>query len=306
MKKINIFVLSLVLMFLTLGAVNAQVLYGVAHLGSDGPTTLYMLSQGSGAVNAIGPVGFERCGGLAYDETSSTLFATCERTDGSDTPVLVTINPATGAGTEIGVLEVCQNWSDLSVRNSDSALFATGFFNECGGGQNTLVSVNKNTGFGTIVGPMGNDGCCGNAMAFNTDDVLYFMDGDRGPPDTLYIVNQNTGAANVIANVTYPPVLDDEPRPNAIAFNPNTGALIASVVNGDGGEGTRENYLTIVNIQTGDVTILGTTVEGLDGIAFVPGASPVPTISEWGMIATVAGLGLIGLFYAMRRSRVKA
>ena len=306
MKKINIFVLSLVLMFVTLGVANAQTLYGVAHLGFEGPTTLYMIDPGNGNATEIGPVGFRRCGGLAYDELNSTLFATCERSDGSETPVLVRINPATGAGTEVGVLDVCSNWNDLSFRNSDNDLFATGFGNTCGGGENTLVTVNTATGMGTIVGPMGNDGCCGNAMAFSPGDTLFFMDGDRGPPDTLYIVNQITGAANAIANVSYPPVLDDEPRPNSMVFNPKQGQLIASVVNGDGNDGTRENYLTVVNTLTGDVAILGTTVEGLDGLAFGPEGEPIPTISEWGMIATVAGLGLIGLFYAVRRSRLKA
>lgn len=305
MRIMTIIAYAFAFMIISSGGAIGQTLYGVAHDGPEGPTTLYMVDPGNGNAAAIGPVGFWRCGGLAYDHSSSILYATCNRPDGSFTPVLVSINPNTGAGTEIGVLDVCREWSDLTVRNSDSALYATGFSNECGGGQNTLVSVDKVTGFGTIVGPMGNLGCCGNAMAFNTNDVLYYMDGDRGPPDTLYIVNQGTGAANVIANVAYPPILDNEPRPNAMAFN-DRGELFASVVNGGGQDGNRENYLTQVNIQTGDVTVLGTTVDGLDGIVFVRGTSPVPTMSEWGMVATVAGLGLIGLFYAIRKTRVKA
>lgn len=32
----------------------------------------------------------------------------------------------------------------------------------------------------------------------------------------------------------------------------------------------------------------------------------VPTLSEWGMIAAAAGLGLVGVFFAVRRKRVQA
>jgi hypothetical protein len=32
----------------------------------------------------------------------------------------------------------------------------------------------------------------------------------------------------------------------------------------------------------------------------------VPTLSEWGMIAAAAGLGLIGVFFAVRRRREQA
>lgn len=32
-------------------------------------------------------------------------------------------------------------------------------------------------------------------------------------------------------------------------------------------------------------------------------ASPIPTLSEWGMIAAAAGLMLVGVFFAMRRRR---
>ena len=37
-----------------------------------------------------------------------------------------------------------------------------------------------------------------------------------------------------------------------------------------------------------------------------PVLRPIPTLSEWGMISASAGLGLIGLFYALRRKRAAA
>jgi len=35
-------------------------------------------------------------------------------------------------------------------------------------------------------------------------------------------------------------------------------------------------------------------------------ADKIPTLSEWGMIAAVAGLGLVGVFFAVRRRRMQA
>ncbi len=35
-------------------------------------------------------------------------------------------------------------------------------------------------------------------------------------------------------------------------------------------------------------------------------STPIPALSEWGMIAAVAGLGLVGIFFAVRRKRAAA
>jgi hypothetical protein len=38
----------------------------------------------------------------------------------------------------------------------------------------------------------------------------------------------------------------------------------------------------------------------------IPFSNPIPTLSEWGMIAAAAGLGLVGVFYAIRRRKAQA
>lgn len=38
----------------------------------------------------------------------------------------------------------------------------------------------------------------------------------------------------------------------------------------------------------------------------VSGPSSIPTLSEWGMISAAAGLGLIGVFFTVRRKRLQA
>jgi hypothetical protein len=43
--------------------------------------------------------------------------------------------------------------------------------------------------------------------------------------------------------------------------------------------------------------------QGVDEVRFGQRASNIPTLSEWGMISAVIGLGLIGVFFAVRRKR---
>lgn len=291
-------ILVLSLFLVSYGAANAQILYGVAHLGSNGPSTLYTININNGAATAVGPVGFERCGSLAFDEITETLFALCERTDGSDEPVLVNINPNTGVGTEVGPTESCDTWTDLSFRNSDNTLFAVGFGEECD--SYTLAIIDKDTAETSIVGVFDSN-CCGNALSFSENDTLYFGDGNFGPPDELFILNQNTAQATFVTSLQYPPNLDRFPRPNGMDFNPNTNALFMSIINGGGEEPPRENFVGITNTATGNVTVVGPTVEGLDGIAFGPRDQvAIPTLSEWGLIAMAGVLGIIG-FFALRR-----
>ncbi len=60
--------------------------------------------------------------------------------------------------------------------------------------------------------------------------------------------------------------------------------------------------ITRINLSNGDQLIF---FEGIDRIAFgfTDFTANIPTLSEWGMIAAAAGLGLIGVFFAVRRGR---
>jgi hypothetical protein len=68
----------------------------------------------------------------------------------------------------------------------------------------------------------------------------------------------------------------------------------------------------------GGVILFNITQNGFTAECTVPSSSgactffnvrterPIPTLSEWGMISAAAGLGLIGLFFAIRRKRTAA
>jgi hypothetical protein len=56
------------------------------------------------------------------------------------------------------------------------------------------------------------------------------------------------------------------------------------------------------------ITSTGNVYQGAERVWFElePSVNPIPTLSEWGMIAAAAGLAMIGAFYAMRRKRASA
>jgi hypothetical protein len=50
-----------------------------------------------------------------------------------------------------------------------------------------------------------------------------------------------------------------------------------------------------------------TEIEGQASCVFLNvGPDAIPTLSEWGMIAAAAGLAMIGVFFALRRKKIKA
>ena len=82
-----------------------------------------------------------------------------------------------------------------------------------------------------------------------------------------------------------------------IVEDPTTGWVLADVVcEGDSG-------LSVSNIEDGISVECNEPTGGTTTCTFinVPEVSNIPTLSEWGMIAAAAGLGLIGLFFAKRR-----
>ena len=230
-------------------------LFGATHQGQDGPSTLHTIDPLTGAPSVVGPItGFERVQGMdtAMD---GTLFAIAERDDGSDTNVLITIDPDTGAGTEVGPTGLGTGMG-VSFRNSDNVLFI-----DYWGEGTVLATVNTQTGAGTDVGPTGTFGD-GNGIAFSPGDELYHAEKGRF---SLHTLNQSTGEATYVTELFYPGGLN-WPRINAMDFQPGTGVLFASL--NDGEEGSGPNYLATVDTGTGEVTIIGQTVDGLAALAF--------------------------------------
>jgi hypothetical protein len=241
-------------------------LYGSAHAGNNGLATLYEIDALSGAATPVGPIGFERVGAIDFD-ANGMLYGIGERADGSNRTVLLTIDPLTGAGTEVGPPVITSSGGghfDISFRNAGGALnlLAFSLSHAC----ISLYQLDRDTGFATEIGD--NIVCnSGNGMAYSPGDILFHANKDAG--GTLYTVDTFTGASGApsvpLSYIGFPAMLD--PRPNAMEFDPCSGLAYLSVNDSVGGGVVGPNYLGTVDTSTGDVTFIGRSVDGLDGLA---------------------------------------
>src|SRR5206468_10985667 len=87
---------------LVLGSSRAEgvTLYATTTNGPDGVSSLYTIDSQTGVATFVGSTGFQRISAIELS-AGGVLYGTAERTDGSDTPVLIKINRTTG--TEVGV-----------------------------------------------------------------------------------------------------------------------------------------------------------------------------------------------------------
>jgi sugar lactone lactonase YvrE len=254
----------LLVALLTTAAAAQPTIYGSAYNGPQGPAGLYTLSPVTGAATFIGLIGFNRVGTLAFSP-DGTLYGT--GTDGTHW-YLLTINTSTGGGTIAATLSIPGPYFDMAFRPSDGTLFAYSCH---------LFTINTSSGTATN---LGGDNCGnGEALAFSPSDSLYYADNTN-----LELINQSTGLGTFVAPLTYAPEFGTlQSRADAMKFDPETGTLWASVVNNNPTvplESVGTYSLGIINITTGAVTVVGTTVSGLAAIAVAPAAATVPASSK--------------------------
>jgi hypothetical protein len=257
-------------------------LYGSAYAGSAGPSTLYKIDPNTGTASAIGPIGFNRVGALAYSK-SGVLYGLGY--DGTDS-ILIRINPATGAGALVGSTGVTDATQDMAFR-SDGILFAY-----MGG---SIYKVSTATGLATLVGSTGTfpDG---NAIAFNGGTLL-LSNTAGGANGSLQSVNQTTGAVTVIAPHTFGAGFNtaNNPRVAGMKIDPTTGILFGAVIQDGGGR-----FLGQISLS-GAVADVGATVAGLDAIAFA-NTVQIPTVSP-AMLALMAAMMGAAAYHFLRDRR---
>ena len=110
-------------------------LYGSSSSGSGsgGPSSFYEIDIATGDATLIDTIGFRRVGAMATHPSTGVIYATGERNDGFFVPVLITIDPVTGLGTEVGETGIQNRITDLDFR-SDGKLFANLSTNQGGDG----------------------------------------------------------------------------------------------------------------------------------------------------------------------------
>lgn len=147
---------------------------------------LYEINPTTGTMTLLGNLG-RNFNGLAYDETSSTLF-------GITDTLLYTINILNASSTLIGNTGISNSTFINLACNRNGQLFAANITN------NNLYYINKTNGAATLIGPMGIDISYSQDMEFDrSNDSLYLAGFIYRPGKTyqgnLYKVNTLTGEA---------------------------------------------------------------------------------------------------------------
>jgi hypothetical protein len=279
------FLATVIVSLLSLPA-QSQTLY-IAN-GSGGVAgDLYTVNTTTAATTVVGPILVGALPvaitGLAFHPTARVLFAITSNNSPNLARHLLTINPATGAATDIGA---------LGISGADIAFSAAGTLYMSSGSASSLFTVNITTGATTLVGATG-VGDSGSGLAINGAGTAYFA--GNGANGQIVTLNLGTGAA------TAGPTLTGAPHPtgtiDSMKFS-STGVLFA--VN----NANAPNNLVTINVTTGAVTNIGVLPNSIDGLAFAPpplaAVGPVPTLGDWVLVAMALLLGGTGLV-AMRR-----
>ena len=234
------------------GSVLAGGLFGTAFAGdTNDDAILYSISSVDGTATAIGPTGFAQVGGIDF-HSSGVLYGLGHRISDNE-EVLITIDPVTGVGTEVGPTNVFGMYPDIAFRPSDGALF--------GMQGRDLYSINTATGAAALVGATGLSGG-GNGLAFSSANVLYLANGQ-----TLYTVNTTDAVPTVVTTLDFSAFPDGtSARVNGMQFDPSMGILWASV--NDGGP----ILLGTINLTTGVVANIGATATDLEALAVLGSA----------------------------------
>lgn len=266
-------------------------------------STFYRVNATTGAPTLIGSIGFSSVDGIDFD-SSGVLYGVGQRLAPNDpldrTPVLLRIDPTTGAGTEVAAIKLASNGlnldvpvQDIAFRNSDGALFAyaTG----------DTYTINKVTGVATLVGSSGIAAPPqGGGTAFSPTDKLITIS------QTLVLTtNQANGQLlGAPGLATYPELSS---YTTGMDYDNSTGKLWATVTIDPQDILYGQNYLANIDANTGIVTRIG----GLEGELYFRGLTvapvgpaivPEPGSALAGLLAL--GMCLCGLFSRSRRVTV--
>jgi exosortase sorting signal-containing protein len=310
MKIIKASISFLLLFVLSYGVSNAQelFLYSAApeecNGDSDAPSTLYIIDPETALSKAIGPIGFNKVTGLAI-LGDGRLVGTANADDGSRVAIFIEIDRSSGQGSLIGVIGdednpgECGRVPDITYDPATDTLYGIGFRCDVGSTNQQFLSINQATGQATIIGDTGFRGG-GNALAMR-DDGTFFWSNVRDDESRIFTIDPLDGAATLVINKNA-----DTPFFSAFAFHPVTQVLYGTDINPPLPLMFFDAVLDTVDTDDGQVTRIGDPLPSCtDALIFANIARPIPSLSEWGLIAMAGILGIVG-FIVMRRRNVTA
>lgn len=272
--------------FLAAGSAKAQEFPdGLIGLSSTDPGAVYQISESTGQATIITTLDRETSlVGAAF--LGEILFGTDLCADEScDTYVVASI-ARNGTTIPISNQNGSSNWWALAADHSAGVLYSVDTEDS-----NVLVVQFPNGTIQTIGSGLGFDGA---GLAYDDTNAILYVVGNNA---SLYTVSISTGTASLIG-------------PTGLSATNNFGLEYDEcnqvLYLNDGN--TAQLYT--VDVNTGAATLVGSNnVDDvrIDGLAWkgncgpIP-PSPIPTMSEWGLIAMAAIMGMAGiLFYRKRR-----
>jgi hypothetical protein len=197
-----------------IGYVKDQKLFGISTGGIGRPSTLREINPSNGSTVIIGDVGFNHGIALECDPRSGMLYAVGERPADS-THVLLTVDPLTGAGTEIGPTGVVELFTDLAFEPWTGELYG-----HVGpdGSPNEIYTIDLASGSATLVGDLGEEGF-GGGLEFGWNGDLYATL-TSGPDTEIYRISPATAAPIDIRTLEFPPAYSTNPVVREIDRNP--------------------------------------------------------------------------------------
>ena len=254
-------------------ALADTILYGsTGDLNTNGGGRVYQLDITAQTVTLIGNTGFDRLGGLAFDN-NGILFGAAGGSGGPAT--LMTISLINAAATPIGIVNGLIGVDALRF-NSSNALYGGGWTGSSG----TLVTIdptNANLLSSTIESGSGNALTPG--LAFNSAGVLYGSRGNSaGHTEDVDRINLTTGQLTPLPLSTAQNTISD------IAFG-SDGILYGVSSTG---------AVFSIDQTTGTETLLFNSGVRLSGLANQP-LAPVGSVPDSGGTSLLFALALAGL-----------
>jgi hypothetical protein len=299
-------------------------------------SVLYSIDPVTAAPTMIGPVeGFTRCTGLDIHPQTGEFFAVCEKIEeNGEKPILLTngeefnvyllkLDQITAAPLEVGAIQLSRGdfISDISFRQ-DGTLFA--HLNSDIQNQeeevttntiaaNSLGIIDTQTAALTILGPTGSEDAW-SAIGFNNVNSLIQCTDNRKVPSVANLLNQTTGHATFLTDLIYPidfngwiiiPSKDFDNASNQFygLLAHLTDTVDDEVVTNDATEG---NFLVTIDQFSGHVSNMGLIADisnqfGALAVRSELIINEVPTLSEYGLIATVVLLLGASVVFLRRR-----
>jgi hypothetical protein len=272
---------------------NAQTLYSCESPAGGSNPFLHTINPDTGAITStremfLSGQNVRGCNGMAKHPQTGVCYVMVNVTNDGPRPiaprVLGTINPQNGNISQIGGAN--ETFATIAF-TADGTLY--GITGDGASNPEVLFTINIDNGTATQVTSLGN-GNDGETLGFSPlDGLLYHGSGNCLPLQIFESINPQTLQITPIPLTGEPEICEQ----SAMVYRSGNTFLTGTI---------DEEFYSLTT--GGFLTFLGDMDHISKGLAFdcaVP-SSPVPTMSEWALIAVVIMLGLVSLIVLRRRS----